>query len=211
MSIVDKLFNTWKKEDHDAQVIKLQYRFILFLLCICILAFIGWMTSPSRMTIYVPPDISNGATLKVDEIPSPLIYSFAYEIWQGVNNWPQDGAQDYKSNIHTYRFYLTPSLESELLQDYDELRTSGQIQRQRSVQSITSAAYDSANVKKLSNNTWQIDMRMRLTEYKNGQVVKDIEILYPLKVVRVAVSKQNPYGLELAGFVSEPIRLKTYI
>lgn len=53
---------------------------------------------------------------------------------------------------------------------------------------------------------------MRLTEFKNGQAVKDVEILYPLKITRVNVSQQNnPYGLAIAGFISNPERLRTYI
>jgi len=39
-----------------------------------------------------------------------------------------------------------------------------------------------------------------------------VEILYPLKVTRMNVSQdKNPYGLVLAGYVSAPMRLKTYI
>lgn len=209
---MNKIFDAWKKEDKDYQIIKAQKHFILILLAICMLCFLGWMTSPSRLTVYIPPDISNGATMKAGEIPSPLVYSFAYEIWQEINYWPSDGLQDYDKNIHTYWPYLTPAFKSELLQDYNDLKTSGQVQRQRYLQGLAGAAYDSSNIKKISDNTWEVDLRMRLTEYKNNQIVKDVEILYPIKVTRMNVSQQNnPYGLAIAGFVSEPVRLKTYI
>lgn len=212
MSIINNLFDTWKKEDKDERIIKLQKQFIFILLLICLSCFIGWMTAPSRMTVYIPPDITNGATLKAGAIPNPLIYSFAYEIWQEINYWPHDGTQDYLNNLHTYWSYLTPSFKAELLQDQEDLKTSGQVQRQRYLQGMEGAAYDATNVKKLSDNTWEVDLKMRLTEYKNNQPVKDVEILYPLKLVRAHISQQdNPYGLQLAGFVSEPIRLKTYI
>lgn len=206
------LFDSWKKEDRDLQVIKAQKSFIILLFVICLICFAGWWTSPSRLTVYIPPDISNGATLKANSIPNPLIYAFAYEVWQELNYWPQDGESDYQTNIHTYWSYLTPSFKSDLLQDYVDLKTSGQVQRQRFLQGISGSAYDSVNIKKLSDDTWEVDLKMRLTEYKNNQPVKDVEILYPLKVVRMSVSQQNnPYGLALAGFVSEPVRLKTYI
>jgi integrating conjugative element protein (TIGR03746 family) len=210
--LIDKLFSAWKKEDRDFQVIKAQKLFIFLLFVICMVLTIGWITAPSRMTVYIPPDISNGATMKANEIPNPLIYSFAYEVWQEINYWPQDGAQDYKNNIRTYWSYLTPGFKSDLLQDYEDSKTSGQVQRQRFLQGIAGAAYDPVNVKRLSNDTWEVDLKMRLTEYKNNQIVKDVEILYPMKVTRMNVSPQNnPYGLALAGFVSQPIRLKTYI
>lgn len=206
------LFDAWKKEDRDLQVVRAQKYFIFMLFFLCLLCFGGWMTAPSRLTIYVPPDISNGATLKANSIPNPLIYAFAYEVWQEMNYWPEDGTKDYQNNIHTYWSYLTPNFKSDLLQDYADLKTGGQVQRQRFLQGIAGSAYDSVNVKKLSDDTWEVDLKMRLTEYKNNQPIKDVEILYPLKVTRMSVSQQNnPYGLVLAGFVSEPVRLKTYI
>jgi integrating conjugative element protein (TIGR03746 family) len=209
---IEELFSAWKKEDKDAQLIKAQKLFIGILAALYVMTLIGWISAPSRLTIYVPPDISNGATLKANSIPSPFIYSFAFDVWQEINYWPDDGTQDYPANIHTYWSYLTPEFKSSLLQDFEDLQDGGQVQRQRYLQGMMGAAYDSINVKPLSDSTWEVDLKMRLTEYKNGQCVKDVEILYPLKVTRMAVSQQNnPYGLALAGFVTDPIRLKTFI
>jgi integrating conjugative element protein (TIGR03746 family) len=206
------LFTAWKKEDQDRQLINLQSKIILLLFILCLFSFIGWMSAPSRLTVYIPPDISNGATMKAGEIPNPLVYSFVYEVWQEINYWPNEGTQDYPANLRTYWSYFTPGFKGDLTQDMEDLKNSGQIQRQRFLQGITGAAFDPINVKKLSDNTWEVDLKMRLTEYRNNQPVKDIEILYPLKVTRINVSQaNNPYGLMLAGFVSEPVRLKTYI
>jgi integrating conjugative element protein (TIGR03746 family) len=204
--------HAWRKEDADAQLIKLQKYMLGILLFLCLVMCVGWMTSPSRLTIYIPPDIQNGATMKVNAIPEPLIYSFAYEVWQELNYWPQDGESDYKKNLTVYRPYLTPKLYAELQQEYDELKKSGQLQRIRYLQGFNGAAYDSANIKQLDANTWQIDLKMHLTEYKNNQPVKDVDIIYPLKITRMNVSpRNNPYGLVIAGFISEPKRLNTYI
>jgi integrating conjugative element protein (TIGR03746 family) len=204
--------SAWKKEDADAQIIKLQKRFIGALSILSLAFFIGWFTSPSRLTIYLPPDIQNGATLKAGSIPEPLIYSFAYEIWQELNYWPDESDDDYQKNIHTYWSYLTPKFKAELLQEYADLKATGQVQRIRYMQGLSGAAYDAVNVKKIGNDTWEVDLKMRLTEFKNNQAVKDVEIIFPLIVTRMNVSSQNnPYGLALAGFVSEPQRQKTYI
>jgi integrating conjugative element protein (TIGR03746 family) len=202
----------WRKEDIDAQIIRLQRNFIGILSALCFALFIGWVTSPSRLTIYIPPDIQNGATIKADTIPPSLIYSFAYEVWQELNYWPEETGEDYQKNIRTYWSYLTPQFKTLLLDDNTDLKESGQIQRTRYMQGQSGAAFDSINVKKLGNDTWEVDLKMRLTEYKNNQAVKDVEIMYPLKITRINVSPQNnPYGLAITGFVSEPKRLKTYI
>lgn len=204
--------NAWKKEDSDAEIIKLQKYFITILLVISLSFFIGWLTSPSRLTVYIPPEIENGATLKAGSIPESLIYSFAYEIWQELNYWPDEGGEDYDKNIKTYWSYLTPRFKAELMEDVAKLKESGQLQRIRYLQGMSGAAYDVINVKKLGNDTWEVDLKMRLTEFKNDQAVKDVEIIYPLRITRINVSpKNNPFGLVLDGFTSEPERLKTYI
>lgn len=202
----------WKKEDADARVIQLQTYFIYTLCVISLTIVIGWMTSPSRLTVYIPPDIQNGATMKAGSIPSSLIYSFAYEIWQELNYWPDESLDDYEKNIRAYWAYLTPQFKTILMEDNNELKNAGQLQRIRYLQGISGAAFDPKNVKQLGNDTWEVDLRMRLTEYKNNQPVKDIDILYPLKVTRINSSPQNnPYGLAIAGFVTQPTRFKTYI
>lgn len=206
------IMQAWKKEDADRQIIKLQKYFIIILFAISFSLFIGWFSSPSRLTVYIPPDIQNGATMKAGTIPPSLIYSFTYEVWQELNYWPEENGEIYKKNINTYWAYLTPQFKAELLNEYADLKNSGQMERIRYLQGLSGAAFDSMNVKKMGNDTWEVDLRMRLTEYKNNQAVKDVDILYPLKITRVNISPQNnPYGLAISGFVSPPTRLKTYI
>ncbi len=203
------VFNAWKKEDRDLAVIRVQKICMGILFLLCLTFAIGWMTAPSRLRIYIPPDISNGATLKVNEIPNALIYSFTYEVWQELNYWPQDGSKDYQKNLRVYDAYLLPAFKTELLQEYADLTNAGQIQRQRYVQGM---AFDNTAVKKIGNNAWEVDLKVRLMEYKNNQLVKDVEVLYPIKIVRHDISNSyNPYGLAIAGYLSPPLRLKTYV
>jgi integrating conjugative element protein (TIGR03746 family) len=204
--------HAWRKEDADAEIIRVQKISIFILLIVCAVLGLGWMRAPSRLTVYIPPDIQNGSTLKSGTVPAPLIYSFAYEVWQELNYWPVDGEHDYQKNIATYMSYMTMQFKSELLEDYAALKASGQLQRIRYLQGLNGAAYDAANIKQLSSNTWEVDLIMRLTEYKNNQPIKDIEMMYPLKVIRSSISPgHNPYGLQIAGFLSEPQRTTTYI
>lgn len=203
------LFNAWKKQDRDDALIRAQAIFIGLMFLLCILFCMGWMMAPSRLRIYIPPDISNGAILKAGEIPDPWIYSFAYEIWQELNYWSHDGSQDYSKNLRVFSAYITPEFQTQLKQDYSDLLAAGQIQRQRFIQGI---AYEASSVKKINHHTWKVDLKVRLMEYKNGQLVKDTEILYPLRIIRHEVSNSlNPYGLAIAGFVTPPKRLKNHV
>lgn len=206
------VLQAWRKEDADLEIIKLQKYFIGALLVISLVFAVGWLTAPTRLTVFMPPDIQNGATIKANTIPAPLIYSFAYEIWQELNYWPDETEDHYQKNIKRYWPYLTPQFKAVLLEDFAELKSTGQTQRTRYLEGTSGAAFEATNVKKLGNDTWEVDLIMRLTEFKNNQVIKDIEVLYPLKVTRANISPQNnPYGLVIAGFVSAPKRLKTYI
>ena len=118
----------------------------------------------------------------------------------------------YQKNILRYRPYLTQKFKENLLTNNSDLKISGQLNRIRYLQGLNGAAFNVENIKKLSPNSWEVDLSMRLTEFKNNQIVKDVEILYPIKVVRQNVSvENNPYGLALAGFASSPTRLKSYI
>lgn len=125
------LTQAWKKEDADERIIQLQQYCIIALLVLTVILLIGWSTAPSRLTVYIPPDIQNGSTLKAGAIPEPLIYSFAYEIWQELNYWPNEGGEPYVNNIKTYWSYLTPQFKNILLEDYAELKATGQVQRTR--------------------------------------------------------------------------------
>lgn len=205
-------FNAWKKEDRDWALIRALKGGVGILFVLCIVLAAGWMSAPSHLRIFIPPDISNGATVKVNEVPNPLIYSFAYELWQEINYWPEDSGQNYAKNIKAYAAYLTPGFQESLLQELAELKATGQLQRQRFMQGISGAAYAPENVKKLGPDTWEVDLNIRLMEFKNNQPVKDVEILYPLKVTRREIShNDNPYGLALAGLIAPPVRGKTYI
>jgi len=202
----------WRQKDADHKIIQLQKICIFGLFVIAVLTIIGWMYAPSKLTVYIPPDIQNGATVRPEQIPNPLIYSFAYEIWQELNYWPEENGDLYEKSIHQYWPYLTSKFKTDLLEDAKQLRQAGQLSRTRNLQGMSGSAFDATNVKRLSKDTWEVDLRMRLSEYKNGQVIKDIEINYPLRVTRYNISNENnPYGLALDGFVEEPERLKTYI
>src|SRR6185295_8989746 len=154
------VMQAWRKEDADAHIIKIQKYIIGILVFICLIMALGWMSVPSRMTIYIPPDTQNGATLKAETIPESFIYSFAYEVWQELNYLSENGELDYSKNLTVYQSYLTPQFKAELQQEYNDLKQSGQLQRIRYLHGMSGAAYDSMNIRKLNANTWEVDLKM---------------------------------------------------
>ena len=55
---------------------------------------VGWGQAPRRITVHLPPDLRAGADLAIDTVPPANVYAFAYYIFQQLNRWPDDGAQD---------------------------------------------------------------------------------------------------------------------
>ncbi len=173
MNIRKYIFNAWKQDDMQEMVIKLQSKTIYILISICLMLGLGWMHSPSNMTVYTPPDLSNGITQKVKSIPKAYIASFAAELWQEINYWQSDSGNEYSQNIHNYWAYLSPTFRTELLQESDDLKTAGQLQRQRMMQFQSNTSDETALVKQLSADSWEVDITMRITEIKNNQVIKN--------------------------------------
>lgn len=204
------MFNLWKKIENDRQLIQALWKIIILLAGIIGLMGIGWMRAPSKLTVYVPPDISNGATVKPQVIPAGVIYAFAFEIFTAINTWSNGGEKDYDSAIKTYRYYLTPHFQSLLLADEKSRKEEGSLSRIRLMTGYSGMGYTSESVKSIGNNMWEVDMRLELVESVNGETVKDIVVDYPLKVVRVnEATTLNPWGLALDGFVRAPTRSET--
>tara|TARA_B100000989_G_scaffold296861_2_gene281033 strand:+ start:5054 stop:5692 length:639 start_codon:yes stop_codon:yes gene_type:complete len=205
-------FRTWNILDQKKNVIMLQWVIIVVLSFATVMMWIGWARTPKQLQVYIPPDLSKGITQKANAIPLPYVYSFAMQLWQEINYWPQSGDSDYDKNLNQWRSYLSPSFFQLLREEQQHKLQSGELARVRILQGMQGESYSIEKVKQLGTNTWEVDMDMRLTETKEGVVTKDVEILYPLRIVRLPVSlHQNPYGLAIDGFVRAPKRIKTMI
>jgi len=176
----------------------------------------SWHSAQSKMQVYIPPQIPvDGMTLRSGEYPSTTVFSFAYYIWQSINNWSANGTQDYKQAIQQFSPFLTPRFKAFLIRDYNQRFNQGEIQeRLRMLQGLNGTAFESKEVEYLGHDTWVVHLHMRLSEHMsiNGNQVKDVAIDYSIRVVKYNVNaKTNPWGLALDGFVENPERQQTYI
>lgn len=206
------VFNAWKKFDELTLTIKSLWCLIGILVLINFLLLIGWMSAPSRLRVYLPPDLTQGALMKVGTIPKSTIYAFSYQIFTAMNTWTNSGTEDYKKNINAYKNYLSPKYYRELLEDYDTRTSNGELGRQRLVTGVSSMGYDPKDVEILGDGTWLVNMHLKIQETVNGSVVKDVLVDYPLVIARVNASIQvNPWGLVIQGYSKDPTRIKTNI
>ena len=186
-------------------VIGLQHIFILAL-------WIGWMRMPSAMTVHIPPDLRSGAVMALEEIPPANVYAFAFYIFQQLNRWPENGAEDYGKAIFRIAPYLTPAYRDQLIVDMETKGKHGELSnRVRSLQAIVDDGYEERRVDVLSKDVWVVWLDLELNESVKGMTIKHTTIRYPLRVVRYPVDAEaNPWGLALDGFAAEgPKRLVT--
>jgi integrating conjugative element protein (TIGR03746 family) len=164
---------------------------------------------PAEITVHIPPDLRQGAVMRLGEIPTPNIFTFATYVFQQLNTWPKDGQDDYGQNIYRLAAYLTPAFRTWLIQDMHRRAHRGELAgRMRSVEIVPGHGFTQHRVTHPAARIWIVTLDLRLTETVRGMTVKDTTIRYPLRVVRRPTDwERNPWGLALAGFARPPKRL----
>src|SRR5690606_31621644 len=88
---------------------------------------IAWMRMPSTITVHIPPDLRAGAVLDLNEVPRANVYTFALYVFQQLNRWPEDGAEDYGKAIFRIAPYLTPNFREALITDMQTKARQGEL------------------------------------------------------------------------------------
>ena len=166
---------------------------------------IALMRLPSDMTVHIPPELRNGASLSVEEVPRANVYTFAFYILQQLNRWPENGAQDYGAAIFRTSAYLTPEFRETLITDMHNKSRVGELtHRVRGLQAIPGEGFSERRVDVVSSDEWHVWLDLELAESVQGMTVKRTRIRYPVRVVRYAVDAEaNPWGLALAGYAGQ--------
>lgn len=170
------------------------------ILGICVIAQwfrIGHLQEVRR--VYVPPNLTQGVVTKFDEVPPPVVYTFAYYIFQQLNRWKSDGEKDYPKNIYSLQGFLTPSCIDTLQQDMNSKRRKGELrQRIRMVQEVSGKGFDRKRVTQLSDGRWSVNLDLSVKETIANHEVKNVDLRYHINVVTFDVDKEvNPWGLAL--------------
>ncbi len=171
----------------------------------------GWAQAPRHLTVHVPPDLRSGAVQAAGEVPPANVYAFAYYIFQQLNRWAVDGAEDYGQAIFRVSPYLSARYRAKLLADLEMKGRQGELAyRVRGVQEVPGHGYSEARVDVLAQDAWVVWLDLELFESVKGMTVKRTHIRYPIRIVRLAIDPEtNPWGLALDGFAAPgPRRLQ---
>lgn len=171
---------------------------------------VGWSQAPQQIRVHVPPDLRSGAVLGLEEVPPANVYTFAFYIFQQLNRWPDNGAEDYGSAIFRLSPYLTPRYRTDLIAEMELKARRGELaHRVRGMHEVQGHGYEERRVEILSPGVWGVWLDLDLRETVKGMPVKHTAIRYPIRVVRLAIDPEtNPWGLALDGYHSDgPRRL----
>ncbi|WP_052447982.1 DUF2895 family protein [Vibrio rotiferianus] len=154
----------------------------------------------------VPPDLSRGGLVRVNEFYKHEVYAFAREIFQQTYRCEKDCSKEFEQNVNKYSNYYTHSYKPKLLAKakVDRKRNKGRV---RYVSEY--GVYDDSKVDKLGNDTFLVHIDFREVEYIGTKKVRDAVVRYPLRVGKVDVDRQkNPWRLQIDGLKGNEARIK---
>ena len=170
-------------------------------LAFCLIAVI--YNRQNDITVHVPPDLSNGAVLKPDELQGVSAYAFAMYVWRNINDWRMSGSEDYKRLIDEYQCLVTPEFERWLRLNEEQKRKQGELDRTRVLSDIN--LYKPDFVTELSKNVFSVALLVKIQERVKGVVIKDVAMSYSIRVIPDN-RKCNPMRMALDGFMFDPTR-----
>lgn len=197
--------------ENERQFGRYKTRIIIGLFLIILLMAFGWSRAPEDITLHYPPDLREGAVMKVGEADPASVYLFAQYILQQINSWDQDGAADYPKRVSTLRYYLTPDYQQFLEEDIKERKAHGELTgRVRTLTFLGGGQYRD-NFVQVDGDGWIAWFDVRIKEHVLGELVKDVTLRYPIRVVPYDTDREmNPWQLALDGSGRfQPMRVVT--
>jgi integrating conjugative element protein (TIGR03746 family) len=206
------VFKAWKKLEQQNSAIKSLWVVIGILVLLNVFISLFLATAPNRIRVYIPPDLSQGATMQAGVPDKSNVYAFAFQIFTSINSWPDSGTKNYESNVFPYKNYLSASFFNQLEEDVKDRTQNGELERTRIMSGVSDMGYKPADVTSLGNGAWLVNLHLQIIETLEGSVIKSVIMDYPLVVNQVSESIQiNPWGFVIAGFNESPYRIKTII
>lgn len=196
--------------EHNAHINSL--RGMVFILAIgLIFSLYALYKAPSEILVRIPPDLSNGAVMKVGDIPKSRVLIDTAFLWVEMNTWLKDGKKDAYANLEAYQHYIGERFNRELRAQYDKLNSDGELDRKRRVtlNPGTMSDFEDRVIVKVNNRAWVVLIDVIVEDFYLDQRVQNVVVRYPLEVEAVeTLRNQNPIGLKIMGLASQAIIVK---
>ena len=192
--------------EKNAQIVSLRISFLLQ--SIIIIGLIATIyKAPDKITVYVPPDLSNGAVMQIGDVPNANVLSTVSYLWIEVNSWLKNGEKDAFQNLDAYREYFSEDFREQLFRSYKSLKAKGELDRVRKVTLVPGMIHEVEKrvFERVKNKAWVVYLDIIVEDYYLGELVQHVRARYPLQVERVETNyDRNPLGLIVTGFERKP-------
>lgn len=197
------MFDYWKKIDSLNHLNRLLLATIVVLLLTILGLFIVLIKVPKQIEFWLAPPVSTtGGLIKAGEIPDEYVHGFATALIPVLNTWSKSGKQEFMKNIQVFHYYFTPRYQ-QLMKKTLKSFQDGQLFNRTQVASLY-RFLEPGDVKRLSANTWEVHLVLRITQRVNDKspmIIADKVVDYHIRVVKVTLSKLlNPFQLALDGY-----------
>jgi len=183
-------------------------------LCIALLGSVGLNYALFQgLSISIPPDTRAGALVKPGVKQPENVFAFTTSVFMSLNSWGENGQKDYPDNIKKLLAFITPNFRNELVDDMNKKNKAGELQGiTRQLSLPAEYVFDSDTVTVLNSNEWVVKLPLEIKEYVDGQLIKDIEVLYSFRVKRMRTNvAKNAEQIGIDSFYQPPIRTKDFL
>ena len=198
------------EEINRRRYLRLLHAGMLFLIFSQCVAYAGWWHATGTQRLSLPPQLRYGATLRAGEVHPWEVYVFAGYIHQQLNHWTADGASDNARNIRRLSAFMSPDYQRWLLREHT--RHESRFQNRQRYLSAVPGSYSNASVSPVGQDTWRVTLDVRLRDYLEDHLYKDIDVRYFLEVAAFDVNPEtNEWGLVLHRQFQTPVRLRSHL
>lgn len=212
------------RNDNENLKVRLKYcQGVIALLVLMIAGLgVGWDRARQEAVIHLPPNLEDGAQVKLNQPQRSHIFAFASRILQVINHWQNNGATDYGKAIDSVKPYLTPRFYAELKYDLEQRlvnpvdgtgtavdELTGRVRSMQILLASDHKIFADDRVTARGQGEWVAQLDMHIEEQVKGMLVKSVNVRYPVRVVRYDVDlNANQWGLALDGYAEPgPTRL----
>jgi integrating conjugative element protein (TIGR03746 family) len=187
-------------------------RLTVFLQTLIMLGLIGALwKAPDNITVHVPPDVSNGVVMNINDVPKSYVLSSISYLWLEVNSWYTNGEEEAFDLLNSYEHYFSPRFKEQLHKSYTVLKGKGELDRVRKVSFVPGSIHeiDKRVFEEVKNKAWTVYLDVIVEDFYLGERVQYVTARFPIQVERVDMNyDQNPLGLIITGFERKPTIVK---
>lgn len=183
-------------------------------LCLTLVASVGLnFVLFQGLSISIPPDLRTGALVKPGDKQPENVFAFTTSVFMSLNSWGENGQKDYPNNIKKLLPFITPNFRNELVDDMKKKDKAGELQGiTRQLSLPAEYVFDTDTITIVNSNEWIVKLPLEIKEYVDGQLIKDIEVLYSFTVKRMRTNvAKNAEQIGIDSFYQPPIRTKDFL